>query len=144
MGRLDGKVAIVTGSSSGIGEAVARTFAAEGASVLVNSATSVSAGEAVASSLGDALYVQADVSDEAQARSLVAAAVERWGRLDVLVNNAGWTQVVPHGDLAAATDEIWHRIFNTNVMGTWYVSRAAVDALRADGGGSIVNVTSVA
>src|SRR5207248_2593919 len=119
-------------------------FAAEGASVLVNSASSVAAGEAVAASLPDAAYAQADVSDESQARSLVTAAVERWGRLDVLVNNAGWTQVVPHADLAGATDEIWHRIFNVNVMGTWYMSRAAVDALKADGGGSIVNVTSVA
>ena len=144
MGRLDGKVAIVTGSSSGIGEAVVRLFAAEGASVLVNSATSVDAGQAVAASLPDAAYVQGDVSDESQALALVQAAVDRWGRLDVLVNNAGWTKVVPHADLAGATDEIWHRIFNVNVMGTWYMSRAAVDALRRDGGGSIVNVTSVA
>ena len=144
MGRLDGKVALVTGSSSGIGEAVARLYAAEGASVVVNSVTSVEAGQAVAASLPDAIYVQADVSDESQAVALVAAAVDRWGRLDVLVNNAGWTQVVPHADLAGATDEIWHRIFNTNVMGTWYVSRASVDALRRDGGGCIINVTSLA
>jgi ketoreductase RED2 len=62
----------------------------------------------------------------------------------VLVNNAGTTQVIPHADLAAATDEVWHRILDVNVMGTWYVSRAAVDALRRDGGGCIVNVTSLA
>ncbi|MDQ1395243.1 MAG: ketoreductase, partial [Acidimicrobiaceae bacterium] len=142
--KLEGKVALVTGSASGIGEAVARTFAAEGASVLVNSVSSVETGTAVARSLPDAHYVQADVSDEAQARSLVDAAVERWGRLDILVNNAGTTTVIPHEDLDAVTDDVWHRILDVNVLGTWYVSRAAVGALRRDGGGTIINMTSLA
>src|SRR5436190_6336261 len=144
MGRLDSKVAIVTGSSSGIGEAVARLFAAEGASVLVNSVTSVDAGTALAKSLPDAHYVQADVSDESQAVGLIDAAVERWGRLDVLVNNAGTTKVIPHADLAAATDEVWRRILDVNLLGTWYMSRGAVEALKRDGGGCIINVTSLA
>jgi ketoreductase RED2 len=74
----------------------------------------------------------------------VDAAREKWGRLDILVNNAGTTTVIPHSDLDAATDEVWDRILRTNVMGTWYMSRAAVEALRADGGGSIINMTSLA
>ena len=145
MGSLDGKAAIVTGSSSGIGAAAARLLAAEGAGVVVNSVSSVEAGEAVAKELPDAIYVRADVSDEAQAKALVAAATERWGRLDVLVNNAGTTQVIPHEDLDAVTDEVWRRILDVNVLGTWYVTRAAVPALRAAGrGATVVNVTSLA
>jgi len=143
MGGLDGKVAIVTGSSSGIGEAVVRRFSAEGASVVVNSARSVEAGQAVAASLPDALYVQADIADEAQGRVLVAAAIERWGHLDILVNNAGTTTVIPHADLDAAGLEVWQRIFEVNVFGTWLMSRSAVPALRSSGG-SIINITSLA
>jgi ketoreductase RED2 len=137
-------VVIVTGSSSGIGEAVARAFAAAGDRVVVNSAHSVDAGQAVAASLPDAIYFQADVSAEPQAKALVAAALERFGQVDVLVNNAGTTSVIPHGDLDAATDEVWDRILRVNLMGTWYMTRAAVDALRAGAGGAVVNITSLA
>src|SRR4051794_39425803 len=101
MDRYSGKVALVTGSSSGIGEATARALAAEGASVVVNSSTSVDKGEAVAASLPDAHYVQADVSDAAAVARLVEATIERFGRLDVLVNNAGFTKVIDHHDLDA-------------------------------------------
>jgi ketoreductase RED2 len=142
--RFAGRVALVTGSSSGIGAAVARAFADEGAAVVVNSSMSVEAGRAVAAALPDAVYVQADVSDEAQAVALVEAAMDRYGRLDVLVNNAGTTKVIPHDDLDAVTEDVWRRILDVNVLGTWYVTRAAVGALRADGGGTVVNVTSVA
>jgi ketoreductase RED2 len=141
---LDGKVAIVTGSSSGIGEAVARALAKAGAAVVVNSATSVTAGEAVAASLPDAMYVQADIADDDACRSLVAAATRRFGRLDVLVNNAGTTKVIAHADLDAATDEVWRDIFEVNVLGTWHMIRAAVPFLRSSGAGSIVNITSLA
>jgi ketoreductase RED2 len=141
---LDGKVAIVTGSSSGIGEAVARALAAAGAAVVVNSASSVAAGEAVAASLPRAVYVQADVADDDACRALVAAAVEHFGRLDILVNNAGTTQVIPHSDLDAATDEVWRRLFDVNVLGAWHATRAAVAPLRASGAGAVVNITSVA
>jgi ketoreductase RED2 len=143
---FEGQVAIVTGSSSGIGAAVATDLAAAGASVVVNSSSSVAAGTALAASLprGRACYIQADISDEAQARRLVADTVERFGRLDVLVNNAGTTQVIPHHDLAAATPAVWRRIFDVNVIGTWMVTVAAAPHLAADGGGSVVNITSVA
>ena len=138
----EGKVVLVTGSSSGIGEATARAFAADGATVVVNSRASVTEGERGAASRG-ATYVQADVSDEAQARALVAATLERHGRLDVLVNNAGTTSVIPHHDLDAATLEVWRRIFDVNVFGTWAVTVAAMEALR-DARGAVVNVSSIA
>jgi ketoreductase RED2 len=142
MGALDGKVALVTGSSSGIGAAVAQRFADEGASVLVNSASSVEAGEKLAASLPDAVYVQGDVGDEAQAKGLVQAAVERWGRLDVLVNNAGWTKAVAHADLEAADAEMWDRVLRVNLLGPWFLAQAAVPHLRTSTG-CIVNVSSV-
>jgi ketoreductase RED2 len=110
MGELDGRVAVVTGSSSGIGEAVARRLSELGCRVVVNSSSSVASGTAVAESLpAEALYVQADISDQAQGQALIARTIERFGRLDVLVNNAGWTRIVKHSDLDALTDEILRR-----------------------------------
>jgi ketoreductase RED2 len=144
MGRFEGKVVLVTGSSSGIGEATAKAFDGEGARVVVNSSSSVEAGAAVAASLRDAAYVQADISDADACARLVAATVERFGRLDVLVNNAGVTEVIPHDDLDAATDEVFRRIFEVNVFGTFRLTRLAMPHLRADGGGAVVNVSSVA
>ena len=127
-----------------MGAAIARRFASEGARVVVNSSSSVEAGEALANELPDALYVQADVANEAQARRLVDAALTRWGRLDVLVNNAATSAVIPHENLDALSDEVWWRIFGVNLLGPWYLMRAAAKALRANGGGAVVNVTSLA
>ena len=139
----DAPVVLVSGSSSGIGRAVAERFAADGARVVVNSARSIDEGEALAASLPAAVYVQGDVAVEADARRLVDAAVERFGRLDVLVNNAGTTRVIPHHDLDAVTDEVWSEILGTNLLGTWYLTRAAVPALRR-ARGCVVNVGSIA
>jgi len=141
---LTGQVALVTGSSSGIGAACARELAAAGMRVVVNSSSSVAAGSALAHELPEAIYVQADIADSGQARSLVDQAAERWGRLDLVVNNAGTTVRIDHADIDAVTDETWARILGVNVVGTWSVIRAAVPALRATGGGSIINVTSLA
>jgi ketoreductase RED2 len=143
-GLLQGQVALVTGSSSGIGAAVARRYAREGARIVVNSSTSVEAGESLARELPEACYIQADIGIEADALRLVEEAQNRWGRLDILVNNAGTTTVIPHHDLDAASDDIWQRILGVNLIGTWHVTRAAVPALEADGGGSVINVTSMA
>lgn len=140
---LDGKVVLVTGSSSGIGEATARAFAARGATVVVNSATSVEAGERVAASLPGGIYLQADLADDDAAAELISRAVEAAGRLDVLVNNAGTTEVIPHHELDRATPEVFRRIFEVNVFGTWAVTLAAMPMLR-ESSGSIVNVTSIA
>jgi ketoreductase RED2 len=142
-GPLEGHAVVVTGSSSGIGEASARAFAALGAGVLVSSSRSVEAGEAVAASLPDALYVQGDIAEPETPARLVSAALERWGRLDTLVNNAGTTALIPHHDLEAANVDVWRRIFEVNVFGSWAMSVAAMPALR-ESGGSIVNVASVA
>ncbi|MFZ9627851.1 MAG: SDR family NAD(P)-dependent oxidoreductase [Ilumatobacteraceae bacterium] len=144
-GELSGKVAIVTGSSSGIGEETARRLAALGAHVVVNSASSVAAGTAVADSLpGEHLYVQADISDKTQGQALLDRTIERFGRLDILVNNAGWTTVVPHTDLDALTDEIFTKTFDVNVFGTWWLTKAAMPHLRASNDPCVVNVTSIA
>ena len=142
--RFENKVALVTGSSSGIGEETARLFAAEGARVVVNSSSSVAAGEAVASSLPDAIYLQADISDAEASARLVEDTIAHHGRLDVLVNNAGVTAVIPHADLDAVTDEIFSRILDVNVLGTFRLTKLAMPHLRATGDGSVVNVTSLA
>jgi ketoreductase RED2 len=148
-GRLDGKVALVTGSSSGIGAATARALSADGATVVVNSATSVEAGRALAAELGDAIYLQADIADDAQARELVDTAARRNGRLDILVNNAGTTVKIPHGELDEVTREVWDKILGTNVIGTWNVTTAAAPYLHAAsqrhaGASVVVNVSSLA
>ena len=142
---LDGKVAIVTGSSSGIGEATAHRLAALGANVVVNSSSSVEAGTAVADSLPtESLYVQADISDQSQGHALLAQTIDRFGRLDILVNNAGWTTRGPHGDLDALTDEIFRKTFEVNVFGTWWLTKAAMPYLRQSPDGNVVMVTSIA
>ncbi len=135
---------IVTGSSSGIGEATARLFDELGAHVVVNSSSSTEAGAEVAASLTSGLYVQADVSDATQSAALVEATIERFGRLDVLLNNAGFTQVIPHHDLDAVSDELFRRIFEVNVIGPFRLTKLALPHLRRDGGGNVVNVSSIA
>jgi len=135
------RVALVTGSSSGIGAAIARSLAGRGVRVVVNSSRSVTPGEALAAEIGGD-YVQGDVADDDDARHLVDEVVRLHGRLDVLVNSAGTTRAIPHRDLEAATDDIWLQIMKVNVLGPWHVIRAAVPHLRATGDGAIVNISS--
>ncbi len=145
MTELQDRVAIVTGSSSGIGKATALSLAAAGVRVVVNSASSVTEGRQVAEALPtESLYVQADISDPDQCRSLVASAIDRFGRLDILVNNAGWTTVVRHSDLDGLTDEILRRTFEVNLFGTWWMTKAAMPHLKESPDGNVVMVTSVA
>ncbi len=143
--EFEDRVAIVTGSSSGIGEETARRLSALGASVVVNSASSVEAGRAVAESLPNAsLYVQADISEQSQGQALLDATIDRFGRLDYLVNNAGWTTVVPHDHLDELTDEIFQKTFDVNVYGTWWLTKAAIPLLRQSDDANIVTITSIA
>jgi ketoreductase RED2 len=141
---LTGKAVIITGSSSGIGAAVARRLAGLGAGIVVNSASSAEAGQRVAAELADAVYVQGDIGDPATAAALIAAAEQRWGRLDGLVNNAGVTVDVPLADIDAVTTDHWDKVLRTNVVGTFLVSQAALPLLRRAGDGWIVNITSLA
>jgi ketoreductase RED2 len=139
-----GPVALVTGSSSGIGAAVARRLAGRGYRVVVNSVRSVEAGQKIAAELPAATYVQADIADTGAATALVQSTVDTYGRLDVLVNNAGTTRFIPHRDVAAVTPEVWQHILGVNVIGTWQTTLAALPALRATGAGCVVNITSLA
>ena len=136
------QVALVTGSSSGIGADVARRLAGDGFAVVVNSRASVEAGQAVAEQVGGS-YLQADVGQEQQARDLITRVLDQHGRLDVLVNNAGTTQVIPHTDLAAATPDVWRRLYDVNVIAPFVLVTAAETALRA-AKGCVVNITSLA
>lgn len=141
---LTDQVVIVTGSTSGIGEAVARRLAGFGARIVVSSASSAEAGERIAAELPDAVYVQGDISDPSTATRLVQAAETRWGRLDGLVNNAAVTIDVPMPDLESVTAEHWTRVLGVNVIGTFLVSQAALTLLRQAPDGWIVNISSVA
>jgi len=141
--EFDGKVVLVTGASSGIGEQVATRFAELGARVAVNSSMSRAAGQKVAERVGG-IYCQADIADDAAARAMVDEVIATYGRLDVVVNNAGKTEVIPHGDLEAVTDEVWNEILGVNLLGTWHVTRAAVPHLQSADNGCVINVSSIA
>ncbi len=141
MSKLDGKVAVVTGASKGIGAAIARSLAKDGAAVVVNYASAKAGADAVVDAItaagGRAIAVQADVTKAEQAQGLVAAAVEAFGRLDVLVNNSGIYEFAPIEEIA---EEHYRRLFDVNVLGVLLTTRAAVGHLGE--GASIVNISS--
>lgn len=129
--EMKGKVAIVTGSSSGIGQKIAQRLSNLGATVVVNSATSVAEGQLVAKSLAnESLYVQADISNKESGQNLIDTTLKAFGQLDILINNAGWTTLVAHHDLDALTDDIFAKTFDVNVFGTWWLTKAAMPHLK--------------
>jgi ketoreductase RED2 len=140
------RVALVTGSTSGIGKAVVHRLAASGHRVVINSVTSIDAGKAMVADIGPetAHCVQGDIAVAEDADRMVTEAIERFGRLDTLVNNAGTTVRIPHDDYAAASPEVFRRLFDVNLVGTWQVTVAAMPHLVSSGSGCIVNVTSLA
>ena len=144
MGKLQDKVAVVTGASKGIGAAIAKAFAAEGASVVVNYASSREGADKVASEItangGKAVAVGGDVSKAADVKALFDAAKQAFGQIDVLVNNAGVYAFAPLEDV---TEESFHRHFNINVLGPILTTREALKHFPAEGG-SVINVSSVA
>lgn len=141
MSKLTGKVAVVTGASKGIGAAIAKAYAAEGASVVVNYASSKEGAEKVVAAIvadgGKAVAVGGDVSKAAEAQGIVDAAIANFGKLDILVNNSGVYGFAP---LEAITEESFHKHFNINVLGLLLVTQAA--AKHIGEGGSIINIGS--
>ena len=141
-------VALVTGSSSGVGAACVEQLAKAGWDVVVNYSRSAEAAEAVAERCraagAEVLLQQADVAEDSACRALVAAVEARFGRLDALVNNAGTTKFVAHSDLEGLTAEDFHHIYGVNTIGAFQMTRAAAALLRASGDGAVVNVASIA
>jgi NAD(P)-dependent dehydrogenase (short-subunit alcohol dehydrogenase family) len=140
--RLAGKVAIVTGSTMGIGAAVARRFVAEGARVVLNSHVDDHHAAAIRAELGPeaTLFVQADVADRAAAERMAQAALARFDKIDIVINNAGVNVFRDPLELSA---QDWQRCLTFNLEGAWNVTRAALPAMLAQGAGSIVNIASV-
>jgi 3-oxoacyl-[acyl-carrier protein] reductase len=142
MSKLTGKVAVVTGASKGIGAAIAKSLAAEGAAVIVNYASGKAGADVVVSAItaagGKAVAVGGDVSKATDAQGLIEAAIKNFGRLDILVNNSGVYEFSP---IESFTEEQFHKIFNINVLGLLLTTRAAVPYLGE--GASIINIGSV-
>jgi len=140
------RVALVTGSTSGIGAAIARRLSQEGYAVVLHSRSSVDAGHSMAAELTQAVYVQADLGLESERERLVEEAIAAWGQLDVLVNNAGISRVIAHADLAAATAAVWHELHEVNVVAPFHLIALAESALRSAAqcrrAGSVVNISS--
>jgi 3-oxoacyl-[acyl-carrier protein] reductase len=142
------RVAVVTGGGTGIGRGISELFARQGARVIVNYSRSKDDADATVKAItdagGTAVAFAADVSDQGHAKALMAAAQTEFGRIDYLINNAGWSQRVPHPQMDDLTDEIWDRVFETNLRGAFYCVRAATPYLKKQPGAAIVNIASIA
>ncbi|MGA8134897.1 MAG: SDR family oxidoreductase [Pseudomonas gingeri] len=140
------RVALVTGSTSGIGAAIARVLSQAGYALVLHSRNSAETGRAMAAEMKQAIYVQADLAFEADRVRLINEAIAAWGQLDVLVNNAGISRVIPHGDLASASSAAWHELNEVNVVAPFHLVTLAESALRDAAryrrAGSVVNISS--
>jgi 3-oxoacyl-[acyl-carrier protein] reductase len=146
--RLKGRVALITGGGTGMGRATALLFAREGAGVAVNYSRSRDAAEEVVAQIrgegGKAIAIQASVAIEADVIAMMRRVEEEFGRLDALINNAGWTHRVAHDKLDELTEDIWNQTLDVNLRGVFYCVRAAAPLLRKQEGASVVNNSSVA
>ena len=140
------RVALVTGSTSGIGAAIARLLSRAGYAVVLHSRNSADTGRAMAAEMKQAIYVQADLAFEADRVRLINEAIAAWGQLDVLVNNAGISRVIPHCDLASANSTVWHELNEVNVVAPFHLVALAESALRDAArdrrAGCVVNISS--
>ena len=148
MGKLDGKVALVTGAAVGMGREIAIALGREGAKVVVNYSRSKDEADETAKLVhatgGEAVALQADVSNDAEVRAMVEETVKRFGRIDVLVNNAGVTAHVPFENLEGLDDEAFDRLYAVNVKGPFFTTRAVAPHMKRQGEGRIINLGSVA
>ncbi|MCL5026023.1 MAG: glucose 1-dehydrogenase [Chloroflexi bacterium] len=146
--KLADKVALVTGSATGIGRAIALALASEGADIVVNYSKSQAEADATAAAVRElgrrAAVIRADVGQMAEIRALVEAAVVELGRIDMLVNNAGFTVFVPFADLDGVSEADWDRIFAVNLRGQFFCAQAVAPIMRRQGSGCIINVASTA
>lgn len=146
--KLEGKVALITGSATGIGREIALSYAREGASICVNYSVSELEAQQTAADiekLGVCTCIQkADISQDTEVRRMVEVIKIRLGRIDILVNNAATTYFVPADDLEALSEQMWDRILAVNVKGTFFCSRAVVPIMKAQGSGTIINIASIA
>jgi 3-oxoacyl-[acyl-carrier protein] reductase len=146
--KFKNKVVLVTGGGTGLGRAMCLRFAHEGAAVIVNYSKSEARAKEVVDLIdamgGKAVDLRADVSRDSQARQLIAKTVARFGRLDVLINNAGWTRFIPHNELEELSEEVLENTWSVIVKAPIYCIRAAVPHLRENGAGSVINITSSA
>ncbi len=145
--NIQDAVVIVTGSATGLGSAVAQRLASKGAKVVINYTKSETEAKATAEACeglgGEAMLCRADVSDDGDCRRMVSATVERFGRVDGLVNNAAQSLIVPHTDLEALSGDDFLRIFSVNVVGPYQMVRAVAPHMKKQGKGAIVNISSV-
>lgn len=144
--KNSGRVALITGSTSGIGKAIAQQLAKDGFTVVFHSRSSVVEGEKLAGTVLNAVYIQADLSDQAQTKRLISDVLSRYGRLDVLINNAGVNAMIPHASLKNATPEIWRNLYEVNVIAPWTLIAESEEALRCastkERPSCIVNISS--
>lgn len=143
MNGLDGQVALVTGSMSGIGAGIAARLAEAGAIVVLNSRTTPETPVRFSGSENDAMHIACDVSDEVEVIKMIATIKERLGALDILVNCAATTVYVEHSDLKAISGDDWNRILGVNVIGPWNTIKAAEDLLRQSNNGVVINISSI-
>jgi 3-oxoacyl-[acyl-carrier protein] reductase len=146
--NLQGKVALITGGGTGIGRGIGLSFAREGAGVVVNYSRSEKEANATVQEIRDlgvpSLAIKADVSQDSQVRAMVDKVMKECGRLDILVNSAGTTTFINAADLEGLTEEMWDRTLAVNLKGTFFCCRAVVPAMKKHGGGSIINISSIA
>ena len=137
--RLAGKVAVVTGGTDGIGKAIALTFAREGAKVIILGRNETKGRKAVAeiNAAGEATYMKADVSDPEQIKRIVDETIQKYRRIDILVNNAA---ICPAGDILTTTEATWDEVIGVNLKGVFLCSKYTIPHMQRSGGGTIVNI----